>query len=223
MLFLAVFPVTDACVGGRGPFRMLVDTGAQSTTILPEVALALRLKPEYKVQIDNPRWQEWAAGHPAVPVGVGGQAPVAAEVLWHDAAYLRGYDARLRGVLGMNALRQRNFLLDLRTGTVDFDVVPAERGVVIPFTWLEGRMVVEARVDGRRVRLVLDSAASHLVLFRAGERVEALEVGPAHWTGVTAVFLPGTVREEDGLLPAELFDWIYVDVTKQRLVARVRK
>ena len=41
----------DVHVGVRGPFRFLVDTGAQSTLIQSELALELGLKPQFRVEL----------------------------------------------------------------------------------------------------------------------------------------------------------------------------
>jgi hypothetical protein len=220
LLASAAFPVSEAWIAGRGPFRMVVDTGAESTLVLPEVARSIGLKAAYRVRVENPVADVWAVGRGEVPVRLPSGAAVKAEVLWHDAAHLRRYDSQLRGILGMNVLRHRNFLLDLRAGVAHFDVLPGETGFEVPFTWQNGRMLVEAQWDGRPVRLVLDSAASHLVIFGVGEAAGTLRVGRAGWLRQTAAVFPRGNRQEDGLLPAGLFAWIHVDVERQRLILK---
>lgn len=222
---IAIFPVTEAWIGGQGPYRMLIDTGAQSTMVLPEVAHAMGLKPAYRVRVESPQREHWAVGHPAVRLGFAQQDAIAAEVLWHAAPHLRDHDPTLHGILGMNVLRRQNFLLDLRAGTICFDALPAEPGFTLPFSWIEGRIAIQARLGGRPVRLILDSAASHLILFgfSGTGTTGPLEIGNAVWPALTAGLFPASAqRREDGLLPTNLFAWIYVDVARQRLIARAR-
>ena len=41
----------DVSIGKQGPYRFLVDTGAQTSLIDPKLAAELRLKPEFRVEV----------------------------------------------------------------------------------------------------------------------------------------------------------------------------
>jgi predicted aspartyl protease len=181
--------VGQVYLNGKGPYRFLVDTGAQSCALTPQAALEAGLMPRYRVE------QVTVAGSRLVPAGeartveVGGAVEKDVEVLIHDLRAVRSVHPDVVGVLGQSFLARRSYLLDLESGRIAFGVPPeAVDGKRVPFRLQDGRLLVEAAVDGERRSLILDSGAPSLVLF--GSRARG---GP-----------PGRVATDAGSLGAVL-------------------
>ncbi|MGH9672075.1 MAG: aspartyl protease family protein [Bryobacteraceae bacterium] len=219
---LYAMPVANGVfLGARGPFRFLVDTGAQSTVVAPGLAAEAGLAAGWRVEVVT------AAGTRLAPAGAadvvaGGVRVSGAEVLFYDPP--GGYG----GVLGQSVLGRLDYLLDhhreLRIGA------PAPAGERLALDRIHDRPAVSVEVDGVRMRLVLDSAASHMVLFGdmaagrdavlrtaagyepvAVRRLRSVTAGSVRLSGVEAAVAPRSGREEDGLLPARWFRSVYVN------------
>jgi predicted aspartyl protease len=168
---LSVVPVY---LNGEGPFDFLLDTGTNSTVVTPALALRLGLRPSDSVTLIT------VAGQADVPrahlskVEVGGRAAFDVEALVSGLEPLTDIDPRVRGVLGQNFLERFNYTLDYGGRAVEFegDAAPPA-GVRVPFDVEEGKLVVGAFCDApapRAVRLVLDAAATGLVIFDDARR-----------------------------------------------------
>ncbi|WP_321477634.1 retropepsin-like aspartic protease [uncultured Paludibaculum sp.] len=223
-------PNVEVLVNGSGPYRFAVDTGASSSLISTRIAAALGLKPEYQVRMVT------ASGERLIPAGTGTTLAVpglerqGTEVLWCDWPMQDGVD----GILGQSFLAGQSYMIDTRRRSVQFGPLsPPDRATLQPVEWIEGRMAVLAEgPGGLALRLVVDSGASHLMLWpkrpipliqtglafassHAGQiRVETgqlswLRVGHIQLNDIPAGILPGT-REEDGLLDTRSFRRVYV-------------
>lgn len=227
MLILAVamvaayVPVVESVyVNGRGPYKFLVDTGAESSVLSPDMAREAGLEPAYRVEIVT------ATGLQLVPaaeasVSVGGTTH-RAEVLIYEPP-VSGVD----GVLGQNMLARSSYLIDYRNRRVVIGESTVD-GARLPLRFAEGRPVVDTDPLGE---LVLDSGASNVVLFRHMDQVRAngsgtlqtaqgqrevatghlkcLQVGDANLRDLTVAVAPGV--SGIGLLPASLFASVYVN------------
>ena len=140
---------------------------------------------------------------------------------------------RIDGLLGMNFLAGRSFLVDLqrRCLDVDADSIP---GTEMPATVVADRIAVQLH----GVSFILDSGASFPVLM--SERARGLAVrdgdlemttagGRTRTTTATArvfgnrraIFAPPTGHpREDGLLPLALFRAVWVSADRARVVLR---
>lgn len=239
-------PVADVWLGERGPYRFMVDTGAETSVVDPSLAREAGLVARYRVEVGTVTGSRLVPGHPAVDLRFAPSSPFGpSELLWFPLDTIRQAVPDARGILGMSTLRGHDLLLDLRTGEALVDTAPGEPGEPIPFRWLGGRIAVEALVEAERRLLILDSGASHLMLYgTAGThgpggrvrlatnegsrevplvRVGRLAVGVLSWQGVPAAAVPRPAdRPEDGLLPASLFDWVYIEGRGHRLLGRPR-
>jgi predicted aspartyl protease len=236
-------PVVPVYLDGRGPFDFLLDTGTNSTIVTPEVAAVLDLRPEDRVTLIT------AAGARDVPrarlhrVAVGGSAAADVEALVSGLEELRRLDPRLCGVLGQNFLGRFDYTLDYGGRTLEFDVAgegEPPSGERVPYALEEGKLIVAARAEAyatRALRLVLDGAATSLVIFedaRSGYALTlpsggsgmllteagSLEVGLARLRSLrvggtclrdvpVALVRDSAARAEDGLLPTSLFRAVY--------------
>jgi predicted aspartyl protease len=220
-------PVVPVYVNGEGPFDFLLDTGTNSTVVTPALAARLRLRPSDSVTLIT------VAGQRDVPraslgrVEVGGRAAADVEALVSGLEPLSDLDPRLSGVLGQNFLERFNYTLDYGGRNLEFESGGAPpAGERVPFAVEEGKLVVGAVCDApapRALRLVLDAAASGLVIFddarrglarilsphaaalmltEAGgvearlARLPALRVGDSHLRDVPVALLPDPPRRD---------------------------
>jgi predicted aspartyl protease len=167
-------PVVPVYLNGEGPFDFLLDTGTNSTIITPALAARLGLRPDGGVTLIT------VAGQTDVPrarlgrVEVGGYAATDVEALVSGLEPLSELDPRVRGVLGQNFLGRFNYTLDYDGRTVEFEGAAAPpEGARVRFDVEEGKLVVGAFCDApapRALRLVLDAAATGLVIFDDARR-----------------------------------------------------
>jgi len=193
-------PVVPVYLEGQGPFDFLLDTGTNSTIVTPEVAARLGLRPADRVTLVT------VAGERDVPrarlrrVSVGASAAENVEALVSGLELIRRLDPRVCGILGQNYLGRFNYTLDYGARTVEFegagDAAPPA-GERVAFDVEEGKLVVAAFSEShvRALRLVLDAAATSLVIF--GDVRGSL--GPADSKGGA-----GRVLTEAGSLEAGL-------------------
>jgi predicted aspartyl protease len=161
-------------------WHFLVDTGS-THTVLAEAAARragllvtpgrLLLTPAGLIEVGETRL-------PALAVGDRVRRDVL--VLVADLTAL-GRDPRIDGILGMDVLDADRIVLDLVVGSLSLvDGAAARRpggGIALPAREVGGRLVVEARVDGRLRSLVLDTGAAVTVLY------EDAAGGAAFWLG----------------------------------------
>lgn len=151
-------PVT---LGGRGPYRFLVDTGADRTAISRELASGLKL----------------VAGEEASLHSISGVSQIATatvpqlqltrrEVRNINAPLLASQNMGADGILGTDSLRYQRVMFDFEARTLS--VVPssapdfqAEPGtIVVEGVRKNGRLVVtEATANGRSLTVVIDTGS----------------------------------------------------------------
>lgn len=160
--------VASVMINGRGPFRLLVDTGANSSMISTRLADTLGI--------------DYSSAATVMLNGVTGSALMPAveiERLQSGALVLKNQQvivltaqmtASADGILGMAGLRDRLLIVDFKRGRVsikrsqknasDFIRVPAER---MP----SGLLVARANVDGIRALAIIDTGAESTLGNRA--------------------------------------------------------
>jgi Aspartyl protease len=228
--------------GRRATHPFLLDTGSEVTFVDEELAGALGLAATSRTTVDTPGGPA-AAIASRVSLNYGGVRVDDLEVVRDALRSIRAIAPEIRGVLGQDVLRRTNWLLDYPEGVVLQDphgvIGERVRGERLTVDWIGDLPTVGASF-GRStpVRLVLDSAATGLVLFRlpigaaTGESArlqtlarsmdapilsaDALHLGSLRVPHPrAAVVVQGAdaadANEAGGLLPTSLFDAVYFD------------
>ena len=152
-------------VGGTGPYRFLVDTGADRTAISREIAGRLGLVAASTARLHS------VIG--AVRVSVT-NVPLLQlsrrEVRDIEAPLLERSHMGADGILGTDSLRSQRVVFDFKAQTLS--IVPSqsrpveedEGAIVVTGRMKSGRLIVtDARADGQGVRVVLDTGAQYSV------------------------------------------------------------
>ncbi len=228
--------VVKVRLNGQGPFRMVVDTGATSCSVLPKVAAKLQLRPEYRVLDITPSEKRWIPGNRSVTVELGAQIAANVEFLWRRAEGFTEAGLDVDGVLGQSLLSRFDYLIDYKSRQLVLDSEShGNSGAPIPFVRVAGRMLLPAaNPSALSMHLILDSAASNVYLWRRNDvpdvgptavlitmygrrfvnlvRMRMLAVGDQILHQLDAVVAPPPDVDgaEDGLLPAVLFRSVYV-------------
>jgi hypothetical protein len=171
--------VVPVFMNDNGPFDFLLDTGSTITIIDQELLRSLRLDVIQGGTVTT------LAGKTAIPlavartVSVGPMTESKVELGVRDLAGLRELDSKIRGVLGQNALRNADYLIDNRKRTIEFDfggslaaVLDGERVHTSrletpdnPAYWNTKVPVKLAESNPHNLNLILDSGSASLVLF----------------------------------------------------------
>lgn len=229
-------------LNGKGPFRMLIDTGATACSFSAEAAKAIGATPQFRVVDLTPGNSRVASATDSVQVELGNHVETRVQFSWQESVLGSVMGLQTDGVLGQSFLSRFDYTLDYRAKRILLDEEKPAQGkqtVRVAFERADGRMIVKAanREDGA-IRLVLDSAASHLSLWRSNTRVTPnslaqaltyagrrsvamarmsyLAIGGDVIRGLDVLIPEETVTGggEDGLLPASLFRSVYVSNSK---------
>ncbi|HYJ47606.1 MAG TPA: aspartyl protease family protein, partial [Pyrinomonadaceae bacterium] len=160
-------------VNDEGPFNFLLDTGTNSTLITPELARRLDLRPTDQIPLITLSGTEVVPRATLDSLALGTKSAKHLEVIFDDLSGVRLADSKICGVLGQNFLSQFNYLINYRERYVEFEESGEleRRFTGAPPLVLEqdeGKLVVRSQTAehaGETLRLVLDSGASHLVIF----------------------------------------------------------
>jgi predicted aspartyl protease len=188
-------PVT---IGGEGPFRFMLDTGAQATVVSRDLADRLAL---------NER-------KPAILVGMASRKPVETAVIYNVGLGSRSFYIRnapvvegeniggADGILGVDSLQNQRVLLDFvkqEIAVADADELGGNRGyeIIVKARERLGQLIIaQARLDGIRVAVVIDSGAQasigNLALLNRFRRSRHL--GETQVTDINGEVLNGMVR-----------------------------
>ena len=239
-------PLVEATIGPKRNLVLLLDTGSGRTIINNSVATSLGLQGRATVLGsfgERIRAEEavipelWLGSYPA------GKQEVVVTDLAATAATI-GLP-RLDGIVGVDVLGQTSFAIDYAHGRLHFGP-PAATPFRTPLIKHPVFLVVSARADRRRVNLILDSGASHLVLIDPAERtaphsgeaevmshvagstvvrrvlIKELHIGHSVRRDVAAVSMPPAAVETadtDGLLGLRALgaNFVQFDLERQQL------
>jgi predicted aspartyl protease len=150
-------------VGGQGPFGFLVDTGAERTVISRELAGRLALAEGERLRLAT------ISGPMTAPsYRVAALAMTDLTLAPFEAPALNGNHIGAAGLLGVDMLQGRRVLIDfrkeeLRIGESRRRIRPLIRdddAIVVTARNLAGRLILsDARIDGKRVDVIVDTGA----------------------------------------------------------------
>ena len=150
-------PVT---IGGQGPFRFMIDTGAQATVVTRGLTERLSLKPVGAATIVG-----MGSTRPVELVGLDGLEFAQRVIDTIQAPVLEERNIGADGILGLDSLQDLRVMIDFRAQTIavnDADVLGGNRGyeIIVRARHRLGRLIItNATVDGVRTALVLDTGA----------------------------------------------------------------
>ena len=148
-------------IGGSGPYRFLVDTGAERTLIAHELAGRLRLKAGTVARVHSMSEVSDVATVviPRLQVSTRALKDV------HAPAFSR-YNLGAEGVLGVDGLKAQRVVFDFAAQTMsitpsrDVTAVRDRDTIVVTARSRFGRLVVaDARVEGQRLWVVIDTGS----------------------------------------------------------------
>lgn len=168
--YLIVVPIE---INETETLEFLLDTGTNTSVIIPEVAARLKLRPVDRIEIVT------AAGSVIVPrsflphLALGEKSAKNTEILWSELPELRRFDSRISGVLGQNFLAQFNFTLDFPERRIIFanaDANQFQQAARLPFETNRDKILLTLKTKQQNLKFVLDSGAPGLILFASGCR-----------------------------------------------------
>lgn len=154
--------VVPVMINGRGPFRFIVDTGANRSTISPQLVSALGLKPEDESTIVvNGITGAAKASFVTVDRLQAGALSIdgsALPVVW--APVMAGAD----GILGAAGLKEKSLLIDFQRNRVEIArhveyFGRSESLKIHTLPPIHGLVTVDARVGGVRVTAIVDTGS----------------------------------------------------------------
>lgn len=222
-------PVVDGLyVNGHGPYRFLVDTGANVNLIDAGLARKIGLATTLQVDLASAAGKTSTTGSDGNTIVLDTAAADQQRFLFSDLAALHASMPDVQGVLGEWFLARFDYRLDLRGRQIDF--APQQpTGMRAPFRMINARPIVSTSLGD----LALDSGQDRMVLFGISPGSDSSPVYELHTiTGVQRAarvsgrslligkrsFATGDAlgfadRPEpgiDGLLPLSLFNAIYI-------------
>jgi hypothetical protein len=218
-------PVVDEVfLNGQGPFRFLLDTGAQTNQVEASIARKLGLTPTFRVEMATASGTIPVAGGHVAEVSLGSATASNQEFLFTTLDGIHTLSTDIQGVLGQEFLAHFDYLLDFAGHRLVFAAPAPEAGNRVNFAMIDGRPAIETS-EGN---LVLDSGTDTAVLFRAsssapGDRIRTasgsasvsmlqnlrLRIAGREYRPASAASIPQSSQGEDGLLPASLFRAIF--------------
>ena len=151
----------DVSVGGRGPYRFLVDTGAERTIISRELAHRLQLEDGKNATLHS------VIGVNDVNTVFIPHLQVSNNVISVvDAPALLASNIGADGMLGIDSLRSQRVLFDFKAKTMS--ITPATRRaekldgqtIVVRARARQGRLIfTQAQIDGQRVAVIVDTGS----------------------------------------------------------------
>ena len=167
-------------VGEKGPFRFLIDTGAQNTVLSIALAGRLELHPSKKVHLIG------VAGITEVDSVLIDQIALGQRSFYGLLApLLAGDDIGAEGILGLDSLQGQRVQIDFRNGLIAVDDAKALGGnkgyeIVVTARRRSGQLIMaDATIDGIKVNVVIDTGAEYSI----GNRVLQNALAKKHGGG----------------------------------------
>ena len=155
-------------IADKGPFRFLIDTGAQNTVLSIALASQLSLRPSKKANLIG------IAGTQEVDTVMIDQIDLGQRSFYSLLApLLSGDDIGAQGILGLDSLQGQRVQIDFRQNLIAVDDAKALGGnkgyeIVVTARRRSGQLIMtDAVVDGIKVNVVIDTGAEYSIGNRA--------------------------------------------------------
>lgn len=160
-------PVT---VNGVGPFRFLVDTGAQATVVTSQVTQALGLLPTGRATL-----VAMASRNSVDTVALEGLEFAGRRFGALITPLLQGRDIGADGIIGLDSLQDLRVVIDFRADSITVgDAFPGERAgyeIVVRARRKLGQMIItDAQIGGVRTSVIVDTGSWYSLGNRALQR-----------------------------------------------------
>ena len=158
--------VVQGSLGGKPKRNLIIDTGTDPSVIDSRVAQELQMAGAVgKLAVHDQVVDAQQAVLPNVQIGT-----LRAEffpVLIRDLGFLqKDLGIRIDAVIGLDVLSLSNFSINYTTKRIVFGVTPVS-GPSVPFQSTPPWLTVRMEVDGASIDLLLDTAASGILLFQS--------------------------------------------------------
>jgi predicted aspartyl protease len=161
-------PTVPVMIGAKGPYRFLIDTGAERTVLAKSVAASLGLQPT------GQRTLMGIAGSRTVDIVAVDEVSLGRHSFYGlDAPLLDGYDIGAEGIVGLDSLQGQRVLIDFehaRMAVGEARALGGDRGfeIVVHARRRSGQLILtNALVDGIRTDVVIDTGAESSIGNRA--------------------------------------------------------
>jgi Aspartyl protease len=222
-------PIVDGVfVNGHGPYRFLIDTGANVNLIDAVLARKIGMNPTFQVDLGSAAGKTSTPGSDANEVALDTAKAGGQKFLFSGLEAIHRTSPDVQGVLGQWFLAQFDYTLDLHSKRLEFGSQDPG-GTRSPFKMVNARPVVSTSLGD----LALDSGEANVVLFgirpenRSDLRVAlhtvagSMQTGMVYgkplliqgrkiWSGDAIAILNRPEPGVDGLMPLNLFKAIFV-------------
>jgi len=230
--------VDGVFLNGNGPWRFVLDTGAQTNQVDASVARKLGLAPGFQAEMVTTTGNIHVAGGRVAEVSLGSATASNQEFLFTTLDGAHALSADIKGVLGEQFLSQFDYLLDFTHHRLVIGEATPEGGNRLSFETVNGCPAIGTS-EGK---LTLDSGTNVMLLYRQTQSVSAGPNGPAIRTAsgtalvsaIQGLLLRIAGREyhpanaaastrnallgDDGILPASLFHAVFVGNSGKYLI-----
>jgi predicted aspartyl protease len=159
--------VAEANVGELHGLRFLVDTGTSITAIDRRLAKRLGVLGQPTKVLNFDKTISVESGQ--VPeITYGSEEASDVRVLIEDLRYLRPGGAPVDGIIGLDLLHRKNFLVDYARKRVVFGAMEGGGMRTAPLRAGGTELCVEAELDGRLVWMIADTGMAGTVLYERG-------------------------------------------------------
>ncbi len=164
------FPFVDVAINGEGPFRMLVDTGANASLLTPQAARRAGLKLDHRAILTTMAGEKIVVGGSQNVIRIGGVEESSLTILALDLPEIRSLTTDADGVLGQSFLSRNAYLLDYQQKRLWLGAEATARSASLPnaaaATNSGGRTMLPVALDaeGQTWQLALDSGSTNLVV-----------------------------------------------------------
>jgi hypothetical protein len=155
--------VSGVFLNGQGPYRFLLDTGAQTNLVEASIARQLGLAPTFQTEVDSAAGKANVPGGRIAEVSLGWVTASDQQFLFSILDVAQAVSPDIQGILGEQFLAGFDYLLDFPNHRLVIGGAAPEGGSRVSIESINGCPAI-ATSEGR---LVLDSGTDTTVLLRA--------------------------------------------------------